>query len=157
MLDNCLGCSALDVGCAEGLISIEMARRGAREVHGIEIVAEHVDVGMDLRGNLPVTLEVADVNVWRPSRTYDIVVALALLHKLRNPTEVAIALARAALEAVVLRLPPATAPTVIDARSGNKPHLIGEVLKSEGFELMHTGLGHFDEWVGYYVRPGAWT
>lgn len=150
---NCAGKTVLDIGCAEGLISIELARRGALAVHGIEIVPEHVAVANKLRGDLPVTFEVGDANVWRPRRAYDIVIALALLHKLKNPTAAAAAFAEAAREAVVLRLPPEHAPTIIDPRSKNEPHHIGETMRRAGFKLVHAAKdGHFNEWVGVWTR-----
>ena len=146
------GKTVLDVGCAEGLISIELAKAGALAVHGVEIVKEHVEVGNRLRGALPVTLEHADANTWQPKRQYDIVIALALLHKLKNPTAGAHMLASAARQWVVLRLPPAHAPTIIDERSGNQPHHVGETLKKAGFDLIGIDAGHYGEWVGYYKR-----
>jgi len=147
------GKTVLDVGCAEGLISIELAKAGAIAVHGVEIVPEHVKVGNKLRGDLPVTFEVGDANVWQPRRNYDIVIALALLQKVRNPTAVAARLAASAIDMVVLRLPPAHAPTIIDSRSGNEPHHIGAVMKNGGFYLEHAGNdGAFGEYVAYYRR-----
>ena len=80
------GKTVLDVGCAEGLISIELAKAGAIAVHGVEIVPEHVKVANKLRGDLPVTFEVGDANVWQPRRSYDIVIALALLQKVSPPS-----------------------------------------------------------------------
>jgi len=153
LFNNCRGRTVLDVGCAEGLLSIELAQLGAAAVHGIEIVPGHVEVANRLRGGLPVTFEVADANVWRPVRQYDIVIALALLHKLRNPTAAAAALAEAARHAVVLRLPPEHAPTIIDQRSGFNPHHIGEVMAAAGFSLhAASNDGAFGEWVGIYLR-----
>lgn len=150
---NCAGKTVLDIGCAEGLISIELARRGALAVHGIEIVPEHVAVANKLRGDLPVTFEVGDANAWRPRRAYDIVIALALLHKLKNPTAAAAAFAEAAREAVVLRLPPEHAPTIIDPRSNNEPHHIGDTMRRARFQLvLAKKIGHFGEWVGVWTR-----
>lgn len=147
------GKTILDVGAAEGLISIELAKAGAAAVHGVEIVPQHVEVANKLRGDLPVTFEVGDANVWQPRRNYDIVIALALLQKVRNPTAVAARLAASAIDMVVLRLPPAHAPTIIDPRSGNEPHHIGTVMKNGGFYLEHAGNdGAFGEYVAYYRR-----
>lgn len=147
------GKTILDVGAAEGLISIELAKAGAVAVHGVEIVPEHVKVANKLRGDLPITFEVGDANVWQPKRNYDIVIALALLQKVRNPTAVAARLATSAIDMVVLRLPPAHAPTIIDPRSGNEPHHIGTVMKNGGFYLEHAGNdGAFGEYVAYYRR-----
>ncbi len=106
-----------------------------------------------MQGDLPACFEVGDANTWTPKRQYDIVVMLALLHKLKNPTEAAARFADAAREMVVLRLPPKHAPTIIDPRSNMNPHHIGDVMTKRGFKLIesHYG-GHFGEWVGVYVR-----
>lgn len=152
---NVQGATVLDIGCAEGLISIEMAKRGAAAVHGVEIVAEHVKVGRRLVGDLPVTLEVGDANTWAPKRDYDVVLMLALLQKVRDPSAVCARFAAAALETVVLRLPPKHAPTIIDDRSGNKPHDIHAVMLACGFEQLAVRFGTFDEWIGLYHRVRA--
>ena len=153
LFENCAHKTVLDAGCAEGLISIAAAEHGALAVHGVEIVSEHVRVGNKLRGDLPVTLEVADLNTWRPKRDYDIVIGLAILQKLRDPSAVARALSDAAREAVIFRLPPANAPIVIDDRSGNRPHNIASVMYNNGFTLLDSGYtGHLGEWVGRWGR-----
>lgn len=149
---NCKGKSVLDAGCAEGLISIELAKAGALAVHGVELVPERVKLANKLRGDLPVTVEVGDMNTWRPKCHYSIVIGLAILHKLRSPTTVAAALAAAAMDAVVWRLPPATAPVIRDRRSGYEDHDIDLVMETSGFRLHSTDKGHLDEWVGVYVR-----
>jgi hypothetical protein len=75
------------------------------------------------------------------------------LAKLTMELQTQVRLAAAALDMVVLRLPPAHAPTIIDARSGNEPHHIGAVMKNGGFYLEHAGNdGAFGEWVAYYRR-----
>lgn len=146
------GKTVLDIGCAEGLISLQLFDEGASAVHGLEIVAEHVKVANKLRGDRAVTFEIADASDYKPVRQYDIVIMLALLQKLRDPSTTCKRFADAAREMVVVRLPPATAPTVIDARSGGYPHHIGTVLQSCGFMLKNVQLGHLNEWVGYYER-----
>lgn len=153
LLANCFGKTVLDVGCAEGLLSIELAKRGALAVHGVEIVADHVKVGQKLQGALPICFEVGDANTWTPPRRYNIVIMLALLQKLRNPTEACHRLAAAASEAVVLRLPPANAPTIIDDRSGNNPHHTDRVMHKLGFKLYEENYdGHFGEYVAIWKR-----
>ena len=77
---------------AEGLISIELAKAGDRSARR-RIVPEHVKVGNKLRGDLPVTFEVRRRQRVAARRNYDIVIALALLQKVRNPTAVAARLA----------------------------------------------------------------
>ncbi len=153
LVESCKGKSVLDIGCAEGLISIKLAQTGAIAVHGIEIIKDHVEVGNVLRKKLPVTFEVADANTWTPRRDYDIVIALALLHKLQNPTAACARFAARAREMVVLRLPPLHAPTIIDPRSENNPHYIGATMEKAGFELVREARdGPFDEYLGYWKR-----
>lgn len=147
------GKSVLDLGCAEGLISIELARRGALAVQGVEIRADHVAVGRKLVGDLPVALTAADLNTWQPTISYDIVIALALLHKLKNPSAACAAFCEASSGLVVIRTPPKVDPWVIvDERSGNKPHDIGKVLRANGFALSEQLAGTFGEVIGYWER-----
>lgn len=147
------GKTVLDLGCAEGLISIELAKRGAFQVHGVEIRADHVAVGRKLAGNLAVKLDAADLNTWRPAHSYDIVIALALLHKLKDPSAACGAFCEASSGLVVIRTPPKVDPWVIvDERSGNKPHDIGKVLRVNGFKLSEQLAGTFGEVIGYWER-----
>lgn len=156
LFDESNGKTILDVGAAEGLISIELAKYGARAVHGVEIVPGHVAVGNKLRRSLPVTLEVQDANDWTPKRDYDIVIALALLHKLRDPSAACARFAAHCTDLMVLRLPPLHAPTIIDERSGNVPHDIGLTMERCGFVLEREARdGPFEEWLGYWRRVRA--
>lgn len=148
---NCKGKTILDAGCAEGLISIELAKAGALAVHGVELVPERVKLANKMRGDLPVTVEVGDMNTWRPKRHYSIVIGLAILHKLQSPTTVAAALAMSAMDAVVWRLPPG-GPVIRDRRSGYESHDIGLVTEAAGFKLHESSHAHLGEWVGVYVR-----
>lgn len=152
LIERVPGKSVLDLGCAEGLIGMQLFDEGASAVHGLEIVNEHVIVANKLRGDRACTFEVADANDYIPKRDYDIVLMLAVLHKLRNPSAVAKRFAERAREMVVVRLPPASAPTVIDARSGGVPHHIGDVIRDCGFMLKSTARGPFEEFVGYWER-----
>lgn len=153
LLTSCKGKTVLDVGCAEGLISIELAKAGAVAVHGVEIVKAHVEVANKLRKSLPITFECADANDWAPKRDYDIVIALALLHKLRDPSTACRRFASRAREMVVLRLPPGPAPLIIDDRSERKPHDTVAAMTNCGFELIHEAYdGPFDEYLSYWKR-----
>lgn len=146
------GKTVLDVGAAEGLISIHLVDHGAIAAHGVEIVPTHVKVANKLRKDRACLFEVGDANTWAPKRQYDVVILLALLHKLKNPAEACMRFAAAARETVVIRLPP-TGPVIIDERSESQPFDIGECMRHAGFELGLNGpLGPFDEWMGYYTR-----
>lgn len=150
------GKTVLDIGCAEGLISIQLIDRGAIAVHGIEMRADYVDDGNRLRGDRACMFECANANEWTPVRQYDIVLMLAVLHKLKNPAEACMKFAQAARELVVIRLPPKRAPLVLDERSNMQPFDIAEVMRHAGFILGTHGLiGPHKEWMGYYERRRA--
>jgi 2-polyprenyl-3-methyl-5-hydroxy-6-metoxy-1,4-benzoquinol methylase len=154
LLDLVKGKTVLDVGCAEGLIDFELIKAGAAATHGIEIRPHAIEDAMKLRGPLACAFEVGDADEWQPKRSYDIVIMLALLHKLKDPSAACARYAECAKEMVVLRLPPRSDnPTVVDARSNHKTHNIGKVLRQAGFHQRHVTAGYLGEWVGYYTRP----
>lgn len=146
--------TVLDAGCAEGLITMEMAAAGATALHGVEIRRQAVDEANALRGDLPITFEVGDLNVWMPTRHYDVLVMLAILHKLKDPKVVLNRLLdRASPDLIVMRLPPHSEnPCVLDARSGNKKIDLWSTINKMGYKLLHITPGYLNEWIGYYRR-----
>lgn len=152
LADLCRGKSILDFGCAEGLIGIEMLRHGAVHVHGIELVPERVKHARQLARGFASLYEVGDANDWRPSKEYDVTLALAILHKLRDPSAVAKRLAMHTREHLVVRLPPAGA-VIVDVRSNRVPHDITATVREHGFALERaTNDGPLGEWIGVYRR-----
>lgn len=147
------GKSVLDAGCAEGLISIELARAGAASCVGLERVASYIPIAQNEAGQLPCSFVCADLNEYDVAAhgQVDIVIMLAILHKLKNPSTVCAALAALARDLVVIRLPP-YGMVIRDARSNNEPHDIGVVMASAGFELTSVVAGPRDEWLGYFRR-----
>lgn len=153
LFDDIAGKTVLDVGCAEGLISIECAKRGATFVKGVEIVSGHVVMAKKLCNGLPCKFIVSDASDWEPDRLYDVVLLLAILHKLPDPTSVCANLARVARELCVIRYPASSVGEVIvDERSGNQPHDIGDVMRSIGFKLERVTDGPLDEKAYFYRR-----
>lgn len=146
--------TVLDVGCAEGLITIEMAKCGATALHGVEIRHPAVEDANLSRGDLPITFEVGDLNAWAPQRHYDVLVMLAILHKLKDPKAVLRRLLLCASpDLIVLRLPPHSEnPCVLDARSGGKKVDLWPTINKAGFRTLHVTAGHLNEWIGYYRR-----
>jgi hypothetical protein len=143
--------TCLDVGCAEGLIGMEMAKAGAIHVQGIEVVPERVADGNRLRGSLPCSFEVANVCTYTPKRPYDVLLALAILHKLPDPSATLYRLVHNFCQRiVVIKLPPGRAPLVIDPRSGNEPHDLDAVLDDLGFNLENVTTGTREEWIGMW-------
>lgn len=154
------GRTVLDVGCAEGLLSIECVKAGAHSVYGVEIrVDAERDAWRNARRQLPTSdqyracFEVEDANDYQHYEKTDIVLLLAVLHKLRNPTAACARFAADARELVVIRMPPEHAPTIVDDRSGGEPHHIDVTMSKAGFVLEHSSNdGPFGEWVGYWRR-----
>ncbi len=148
------GKTVLDIGCAEGLISIYLVDHGAVAAHGIDTRSDFIEDANRLRGDRPCTFEVADANVWEPQREYDVVIMLAVLHKLEDPGAVCKRFAAAARDLVVIRIPPKDAPRIVDERSDFKPVNIDKVMRAAGFKLSLSGpIGPHGEWMGYYERP----
>jgi trans-aconitate methyltransferase len=146
--------TVLDLGCAEGLITIEMAKAGATALHGIEIRRQAVIDANVLRGDLPITFEVGDLNVWRAQRHYDVVVMLAILHKLKDPAKVLRwILTDASPDLIVIRLPPRSDnPVVYDSRSGSKKIDLWPIINKAGYKMLHVTDGYLAEWIGYYRK-----
>ncbi len=155
-----VGKSVLDVGCAEGHIAIECERRGAVDVIGIEHRREAVIRANKLARNHAVTFIEADANFCTPPRRFDVILMLAVLHKLREPE---IALGRiidhgaADNCTVVLRQRRSDWPVLKDARSGYRPQDLRFAMYDRGFTLVHEDDGPIDngqppEWVGVFER-----
>ena len=148
------GKSILELGAAEGLMSrwfVDVC--GAASVHGVEIIEGHVELGRKWCKKRPIKLTVANCDTWRPKQAYDVVVALALLHKLQDPLGCLAAVAEAAKEMVVVRLPSACEPWVItDARTEFKPWDVDRCLRQNGFELVNSTMGPFNEPTGFWRR-----
>ena len=150
LIESVPGKSVLDIGCAEGLISMHLVDKGAIAAHGVEIIKGHVEVANKLRKDRPCMFEAGDANDWAPKRQYDIVIMLAVLHKLRDPTAAVKRYAAAARELVVIRMPP-YGFMLRDERSGNVPHDIELAMNAAGWQLDHQTTGPTDEVVGYFV------
>lgn len=151
------GKTVLDVGCAEGLISLECAKRGAKFVFGLEIRPAAVVIANKAAMHFGVSAKarflVSDANGYLARGSDDIVLMLAVLHKLRDPSAVCRRIAAAARDLVVIRLPPNANGMILDARSDFAPHNIDYVMHESGFVLEQQGpSGPFDEWMGYYRR-----
>lgn len=151
------GRTVLDLGSAEGLVAREFAAAGAEHVIGCDWLAAHVDVGRALVRGQPVTLLQADLNDrathnWIAGLDFQVCLMLAILHKLREPGTLVRTVARRQPELIVVRLPPATAPVIVDKRSGNRPCDVRANLEDHGYVIDRVELGHFDEWCGYFRR-----
>lgn len=161
------GKTVLDLGCAEGHISHMLHKAGAELCHGVDIQEEYIRWAIRTAGGgVPRSadkqrrkdevpgyrFEVQDLNTWRPVLQYDVVLALASLHKLREPAKACAEFAAAAKELMIIRLPGGKGEVIVDERSGNVPQPIGEVMRAAGFRAGHQEVGTFNELTVYYER-----
>jgi SAM-dependent methyltransferase len=151
--------TVLDLGCAEGLIGLHALASGAKDVLGVEIVPEHVAVARRVLVDPRATVITADLNTWPADYMvddYDIVLMLAVLHKLRKPLERLAKFAAHCRGQAVLRLPPSTGPVICDARSGMVRYDTRPVMERAGFRLEAEGnIGHLGEYMAFWRRVRA--
>lgn len=154
------GGTVLDLGCAEALIAREFIRAGAKSVHGIDSVQDHITVAREVCLDLPVTFHtgdlsnIADYEAYHKPRQYDMVLALAIAHKLRNPKKFIQFVARSARRFAVIRLPwHAKGSVVKDKHLRNYETVdIKYEMHAKGMTLTKVVDGPRGEKVHYYKR-----
>jgi tRNA (mo5U34)-methyltransferase len=91
LLGDSLGATTvLDIGCHSGLFSLDLAGRGVKQVHGIDLRAENIaqarflveHYGMDAA-----TFEVGDADDIPSDQQFDVVLNLGVLYHVLNPFE----------------------------------------------------------------------
>ena len=152
------GKTVLDMGCAEAAIARNFALAGAISVLGMEVIEEHLKfarlhcvdvpqvtlVNIDFRSHLP--REVKD------NERYDIVLALAIIHKLHVPEVPLRFAAQSSKSLVVLRLPRWSRRGIVKSKQGFNPCNVFEVMAEEGFELEFETMGPHAEPMQYWRR-----
>jgi 2-polyprenyl-3-methyl-5-hydroxy-6-metoxy-1,4-benzoquinol methylase len=154
----CHGAAVLDLGCAEGAISLEMAKAGARLVHGVEVMGsrvsaaealfqercpdvEHLFFEWDLNRFedlfLNASFDSAPDGRYLLTR-YDIVLCLAIAQKLSNPGRFLRLASTLCSRLMAVRLP---APVLDDKRSMHIPVDVARMLGSE-FDLIQETEGY---------------
>lgn len=139
---ECAGKTVLDIGCAEGLISHEFARQGAASVHGIELLEEHLIVARQLGEGLACTWQQAHIETLitaqaKPKR-YDIVLALAVIHKVHNMRKALTWAARSSSGLLLLRTGNRYDRGVMVSKRDGSSVMVAEILAAEGFALERT-------------------
>jgi len=82
------GRTVLDIGCGDGLYTLELARAGAVQVTGIDPAPNAIALATEkaaAAGAHNVTFRVADVDALKGGPRFDIVVFRGVLHHLRDP------------------------------------------------------------------------
>lgn len=147
-----IGRTVLDVGCAEGLIARRCLDIGAASVHGVELREQAV---WHTRA-LQVPCDNADADDYMPKQAYDIVLMLAILHKLKKPADVFRRMLASCNITAVVRLPNGSWPLLVDSRSGSVPIDLEQVASNEGFRLVQVTHGPVcdkgPQWTGYFTR-----
>ncbi len=155
------GKSVLDIGTAEGPISLAFAKAGAARVFGIESVEGHLIVARYICQEYPnVTFQQAELSMWAQEHPvpekFDIVLALAVIHKLHYPEVGARFAARSARKLLLFRPPGDTWESGWNGtiKSKHRPNTCNwfEVMKQEGFVLEKRVRGSHDEGVEYWLR-----
>lgn len=147
-LASCDGRSVLDMGCAEGMIALEFARAGAH-VYAVDYKQDMIDTAKRVAaGQRRLAFEAVDLrNVIRKARlagkwrTFDIVLALAVLHKLDDPKAATEFVAESCKDLAIIRLPIHAPDGIIRAKHGGRAADVRRIMAAHGFRLEKTAEG----------------
>ena len=85
------GRSICDIGCGSGRFVTEFVRRGAGHVTGVDVAPEMIRLAEDLVAKDGVAercdFAVADVLNWKPTRKFDVTIAIGFCDYIANPGE----------------------------------------------------------------------
>jgi 2-polyprenyl-3-methyl-5-hydroxy-6-metoxy-1,4-benzoquinol methylase len=153
------GGTVLDIGCAEGLIGKYLIEHGgAASVDGVEVYQPRIIDGEKLCAGLPMRFFRVDLeyfglwegeNAGQLAGSYDAVLMLSIIHKLRRPREFLGRMAELSKRFIVLRLP---APIIDDVRSNNVPFDVRAFLAGKGYTLTSEAESGVKEWLGIFER-----
>lgn len=155
LMSHSPGSTILDLGCAEGLISLEMMGMGATLTHGVESVASRIETAQKFFMGRAAEFFVADLAEFHTNPpehllpSYDVVLMLSIAQKMPDPKAFIAAAAERAGKVVALRLP---APVICDRRSDFVELDVVPFMASLGFPNVLTAEGPRGEWVGVFTR-----
>ncbi len=153
------GRTVWDLGCAEGLIAFEFMKTGAT-VEAIDCNGVLLEVAEAQRAQLPeeekarvsfARADLREVLAEGLTASFDIVLALAVVHKLVEPEKALRYIARAARSLVVIRLPGGSTGKFKSKNHGT-PCDVNAAMPQHGFDLERTEQGPRDELVQYWRR-----
>lgn len=152
------GKRVLDAGAAEGLISVEFVKAGAAKVDAFDNNQSYITEGQwhswSGRGKGFMRFKPGDINVGLPdgfTGPYDIVLALAILHKAQDVAVSTRMLSEACGGLLVIRLPVGSTG-VLEAKYGDSSCDLHQELPGLGFSLERTEQGPRTELVQYWRR-----
>lgn len=159
------GKTVCDLGCAEGLIAMEFAKAGARSVYACDYNEQMIVTAKAEQAKLPpdprrvdvafyhadlrelIREERASGEIWQ----YDIVLALAILHKLNDPADGARFCCEIARSLIVVRLP-AGSTGLIRGKHTGRPADVPAIFAACGFRRERKEEGPRGEWIQYWRR-----
>jgi SAM-dependent methyltransferase len=149
------GRTVLDLGCAEGLIALECARMGAARVDAIDYKIEFIDRARKLKLPEGATLNWFYHNLEHglPDGTlpqYDVVLALAIIHKMPQPAALTRLIADTARQILIVRLPLNSKGVVRSKHNGVATCDIPADLQGAGWQLADVRFGPMNERVHFY-------
>lgn len=154
LFDEAKGKSILDLGSAEGLVAKALLDAGAKHA---ECVEQNADYAAEARAQLkgrPAVVHLWDLNNGLPGTgPADIVLMLAILHKLKKPITLlsqVIEQARPAL--AVIRYPRNNDGIIVDGRSHFEPQDIPGYMVKSGYRCTHKEMGPQRELTAYFRR-----
>jgi hypothetical protein len=154
------GKTVYDFGSAEGLIALEFVKFGAASVRGFDNNAVFLHAAHQVRARLPAAqqgrvrfepCDLRETGAIRQLPARDLVLALAILHKLADPEASARAMAALARERLVVRLPLGS-EGVVQYKHGKARCDLRAVLPECGLTLEQTLPGPRGEWVQHWIR-----
>jgi SAM-dependent methyltransferase len=150
-LKECRGKKVLDLGCAEGFIGQKFADSGAAHVLGLDSLQSHLDVAKQHCKR--VTFRLVDLNVEPLPHVprFDIVLALAILHKLTEPRRGVAYCAAHSKSLIVVRLPIGSNGLIVGKFSKAECD-VPSAMREEGFIPERIEGGPRSEIVQYYRR-----
>ena len=150
LIANCKDATVLDLGAAEGLISRHLWRRGARNAFCVEGVPEFVETGKKLCGDAPIEFQTGRVEAFcEANRTsYDIVLALGILHKLQRPEIVLEHIAEICAGWLAIRLP----GPMINVPRSDHPSLNVPGFLTPRFDMMSEARTFNGSWTAVFRR-----
>lgn len=161
LLPEARGKSVLDLGCAEGLISMEFAAAGASPVYGCDCNHRLLPTANQLKHSRGLDVQFERVNLndpifagsdIGPCKRYDIVLALAILHKLRQPQAAAEWAAGLTKSVLVIRLPRKSIGVIASKHWPEITCDLREVLPKHGLRLTRETPGAHGELVQHWRR-----
>lgn len=161
--------TVLEIGSAEGLVSFEFAKRGAKMVHGVELLARAVDVARAIAHYTPYENQTAffvgnmldgqkAISQSGMLPTYDVVTAMAVLQKMPHQFRVLKEVLNKCAHTFVIRLPERRAYRYRFLRTawsfGGQDIL--PLIESHGFKLIWQGHGHPKGEPPYPMEGDSW-